>query len=84
MTKYPQVLLNIETKHCKKLVKQKKIQQAISDAELELKGKGRVLLRSSGTEPVVRVMVEGSDTNLINSTAKQLAAVVSEVAAQII
>jgi phosphoglucosamine mutase len=57
----------------------KRITSAIGEAEKDLAGAGRVLLRPSGTEPVVRVMVEGEDLQLVNRLAKSLSEVVSEV-----
>jgi phosphoglucosamine mutase len=49
------------------------IQQAIADTEGRLGDRGRVLLRMSGTEPLVRVMVEGEDAELVGELANQLA-----------
>ena len=54
------------------------IQSAVLAAEQELSGRGRVLLRASGTEPLLRVMVEGQDAGLVNALAEQLAQVVRE------
>jgi phosphoglucosamine mutase len=48
------------------------------DVEAELDGKGRVLLRASGTEPLLRVMVEGRDAEKVFSAAEKLAAAVRE------
>jgi phosphoglucosamine mutase len=50
----------------------------VKAVEIELKGKGRVLLRPSGTEPVVRVMVEGEDVTQVEKLTNQLAEVVEE------
>jgi Phosphomannomutase len=50
---------------------------AIASAEVRLAGRGRVLLRPSGTEPVVRVMVEGEDAELVRGLAEELAGVVA-------
>jgi phosphoglucosamine mutase len=58
-----------------------KIQKAKSDAERSLDGKGRVLLRPSGTEPVLRVMVEGEPRETIESAANSIAAAVRKAAA---
>ncbi|MDX1901123.1 MAG: phosphoglucosamine mutase, partial [Gammaproteobacteria bacterium] len=52
--------------------------KALNDAQKSLGEKGRVLLRSSGTEPVVRVMVEGESESIVNQTAQSLATVVKE------
>jgi phosphoglucosamine mutase len=49
------------------------VQQALRDVERQLAARGRVLLRSSGTEPVVRVMVEGADAGEVQLLAQQLA-----------
>jgi phosphoglucosamine mutase len=49
----------------------------VKDAESQLKGNGRILLRPSGTEPLVRVMVEGEDEKLTSDVANQLAEKVS-------
>lgn len=59
MTHYPQVLVNVPLSHREALNDNEKVQQVVADAEAELGDTGRVLLRPSGTEPVVRVMVEG-------------------------
>ena len=53
---------------------------ALASAEAGLDGKGRVLLRASGTEPLLRVMVEGEDAAEVTAVAEQLARVVREVA----
>jgi phosphoglucosamine mutase len=52
------------------------IQSAVKAAEEKLAGSGRILLRPSGTEPVVRVMVEGEDKKQVKELAQELAAVV--------
>jgi phosphoglucosamine mutase len=53
------------------------IQAAVAAAELELKDTGRIVLRASGTEPVIRVMVEGQDETMVRALATRLAAIVS-------
>jgi phosphoglucosamine mutase len=58
------------------------ITSAVNAAEKELAGQGRVLLRASGTEPLIRVMVEGRDSELVKSLAQRIAAVVKEAAAK--
>lgn len=72
---YPQVLINVTTKQ-KLDLKLPAIQTAVKNAEAELKESGRVLLRASGTEPKVRVMVEGQDNSLVKKLAENIAAVV--------
>ena len=56
------------------------IQNAVKSAEAELKDAGRVLLRASGTEPKIRVMVEGQDAKLVQKLAEEIAAVVKKAA----
>jgi len=78
---YPQVLLNVAIPRGFEWTKRKAIAMAQADAEKSLKGKGRVLLRPSGTEPVLRVMVEGEPRKAIESAAKSIAEVVRREAA---
>ena len=72
---YPQVLINVTTKH-KLDLQSPEIQSAVKQAEDELKDAGRVLLRASGTEPKIRVMVEGQDAALVQKLAERIAAIV--------
>ena len=76
MSKYPQVLINVKDVAKEKLASSAKIKQAVIDAEKELAGVGRVLLRASGTESLVRVMVEANDLQLANKVADSLAQLV--------
>ena len=79
MSKLPQILLNVGLSDPKSNpVHSAKVQQAVSAVETQLADRGRVLLRRSGTEPVVRVMVEGEDESLVHSLAGQLADTVRE------
>jgi phosphoglucosamine mutase len=78
LVKYPQVLLNIKVSQPNASLDSKRIQQAISDGEHQLGEKGRIILRRSGTEPLVRVMVEGENEKLVTQLAQHLADVVSE------
>ncbi|MGQ2965636.1 phosphoglucosamine mutase [Methylophilus sp.] len=77
---YPQVLINVTTKH-KLDLEQDAVQHAVKQAETALNGEGRVLLRASGTEPKIRVMVEGLNQSLVQSQAEALAAVIRQLAA---
>ncbi len=77
---YPQVLLNVTTK-TKLDLEIPQIQNAVKKAETELNGTGRVLLRASGTEPKIRVMVEGQDAKLVQKLAEEIAEVVKKTAA---
>jgi phosphoglucosamine mutase len=72
---YPQVLINVTTK-TKLNLEIPQIQNAVKNAETELNGTGRVLLRASGTEPKIRVMVEGQDGVLVQKLAEEIAEVV--------
>ena len=56
------------------------IQQAVKQAEVTLNNTGRVLLRASGTEPKIRVMVEGQDRTLVQKLAEDIAEVVKKAA----
>jgi phosphoglucosamine mutase len=57
------------------------VKQAIADAETKLKGAGRLVIRASGTEPLIRIMAEGDDAALVGKLVKELAAVVKKAAA---
>jgi phosphoglucosamine mutase len=72
---YPQVLINVTTK-AKLDLQLPEIQLAVKEAESELKDAGRVLLRASGTEPKIRVMVEGQNAVLVQQLAERIAQVV--------
>ena len=72
MTKYPQVLQNIKTKSKLDLDGNETIQKAVKDIEKKLGNTGRVLLRASGTEPLIRVMVEGENHDKVTDYANQL------------
>lgn len=73
MQKYPQVLINIKTNKKVRPDTDEGIQKAVQAVEKKLGDKGRVLLRASGTEPLVRVMVEGENEELVKNYANQLA-----------
>ena len=72
---YPQVLINAKVNSDKKYDYEKDadIKNAISELEKEFAGNGRVLIRPSGTEPLVRVMIEGEDQEYITKRAKEIA-----------
>jgi len=73
---YPQVLLNVRVQRGYDWRKQPAVLKAKQSAEKTLGSNGRVLLRASGTEPVLRVMVEGKDETKVRALAKNLAAAV--------
>jgi phosphoglucosamine mutase len=76
LTLYPQVLLNVKVEKGFDLKANPEIQSAVRSVESELSGKGRVLLRASGTEPVIRVMVEGENATNTKRYATQIAELV--------
>ena len=76
MTRYPQVLINIRGVDKSLVASSPAVSEAVTAAEAELGDSGRVLVRPSGTEPTVRVMVEAIDATQAQSVADHLAAVV--------
>jgi len=80
MQKYPQVMINVPVSgNARQVVSDNEsVSAAVRDVEQSLGGRGRVILRPSGTEPVVRVMVEGSELDQVQRLADQLAGVVKE------
>jgi phosphoglucosamine mutase len=81
MSRYPQKMLNVATEKRLDPDSCPAIRDAVSQAESELAQAGRVVLRASGTEPVIRVMVEGENENQVLTLAERLASVVAEAAA---
>ena len=77
---YPQVLINVETNKKIDLENNKSIQDAVRNVESKLNDKGRVLLRASGTEAKIRVMVEGEDMEAVKNHANFIAGKVKEAA----
>ena len=85
MTKLPQVLINVKGVDRTKVGESEALSQAVAEAETSLGETGRVLLRPSGTEPVVRVMVEAADEQTAESIAEHLAQVVrTELALELV
>ncbi len=72
MDVFPQVLLNVRVKHKKDLHQVPKILRLQQDIEKSLGDKGRLLLRYSGTEPLLRIMLEGEDLGQIEKFAQDL------------
>jgi len=73
MQKYPQVLVNVKTSKKINPEQDEGIQKAVKSVEKKLGDSGRVLLRASGTEPLIRVMVEGQQGDLVRNYAQQIA-----------
>ncbi len=78
---YPQVLINVTTKG-KLDLQVPAMQEAVKKAEAKLANTGRVLLRASGTEPKIRVMVEGQDATLVQKLAEDIAKIVKTLSDQ--
>lgn len=70
--KYPQVLINVETQAKIDLSQHQALQKAQLEVKKSLGETGKVLIRASGTEPLIRVMVEGKDLNLVQQSAQKL------------
>ena len=73
MSKYPQVLINVKTKEKVDLDQHLELKQMQLEVEQQLGDEGRVLIRASGTEPLIRVMVEGKNLALVQQSAERLA-----------
>ncbi len=76
MVRFPQVLINVKDVKKEKLADSKVISDAVKNAEKDLADNGRVLVRASGTEPLVRVMVEAQSDSIAQEVAKKLADIV--------
>lgn len=79
LKKYPQITENIDNKKNYDVVNSKEISIVIDEIEKQLMGKGRVILRPSGTEPLVRITVEGEDYAFVAKLTKQLVSKVSSI-----
>ncbi len=77
MKKYPQTMVNVRIAGKINPDDSPAIQKAVIEAQGELADTGRIVLRASGTEPVIRVMVEGQDEQVVDELAQRLAAVVA-------
>ena len=73
---YPQTMINVRVQQKRDTDTIPAIVAAVQQAERDMAGKGRVLLRASGTEPLIRVMVEGEDAEQVQTQAEKLAKVV--------
>jgi phosphoglucosamine mutase len=78
MSKFPQTMINVRLSQKVDISGNQTINDAVTAAETELAGRGRVLLRPSGTEPLIRVMVEGEDQQLVNKLVQSLATTVEQ------
>jgi phosphoglucosamine mutase len=80
MPKYPQVLLNVRVAQRFDPMSHPRILEVVESVERRFNGRGRTVLRPSGTEPVIRVMVEGHDAKLVKAAARDIAAAVEAAA----
>ncbi|GAB4261176.1 phosphoglucosamine mutase [Thermincola ferriacetica] len=80
MEKFPQVLVNVRVTDKKGAMENPEVLAAIRSGEAKLAGKGRILVRPSGTEPLVRVMAEGPEEEMLQNLVDDIAAVISRVA----
>ncbi len=81
MHKYPQVLLNVRVARRFDPLQESAVVKVVDEVERRFEGRGRTVLRASGTEPVIRVMVEGYDAGLVKRGAREIASVVEAAAA---
>ena len=82
MVKMPQVLVNVPLPIKINPVNEPAVKSAVKHVEDRLAGQGRVLLRASGTEPLIRVMVEGEDEKQVREYAQEIADAVSDSVAK--
>jgi phosphoglucosamine mutase len=75
----PQILINVRYQGASPL-ELESVQKAQADAEARLGNQGRLVLRKSGTEPLIRVMTQGDDDQLVNSVAEDLAEAIRQAA----
>ena len=80
MPKYPQVLLNVRVAQRFDPMSHPRIREVVESVKRRFDGRGRTVLRASGTEPVIRVMVEGQDAKLVKAAARDIAAAVEAAA----
>ena len=78
MKRYPQVLINVPKVDLSRLDTDSEVSAIVAEAESSLGENGRVLLRASGTEPLIRVMVEAADSGSAQSWAERIARVVEK------
>jgi phosphoglucosamine mutase len=77
LVSYPQVLVNVPVRERRDVATVPAIAEVMARVEADLEGKGRLLVRYSGTEPLLRIMIEGRDQAAIDGMAQEIAGVVS-------
>jgi phosphoglucosamine mutase len=80
LQRFPQVMLNVRAEGARESLRSDAVRAALGEVERVLQGRGRVVLRASGTEPVVRVTVEGADADEVRQLADRLAGTVKSAA----
>lgn len=80
MHKFPQIIENIPSRNPAGVVQDERVASQQKAAEEQLAGKGRIVIRASGTEPLIRVMVEGEDLSLVQRLSKELAVFIQKIA----
>ncbi|MEO9079777.1 MAG: phosphoglucosamine mutase [Rhodanobacter sp.] len=80
LTKLPQIMLNVRAVGARESLASVEVQTALAEVEQVLHGRGRVVLRASGTEPLVRVTIEGTDATEVQQLAERLAGIVKSTA----
>ena len=80
LQKMPQVMLNVRAAGAREALASSEVKQALAEVEQILHGRGRVVLRASGTEPLVRVTIEGADAVEVQRLAERLAGIVKSAA----
>ena len=86
MTLYPQLMVNVRVDpglNARDVIARDTVTSGIAEVEARLQGRGRVVLRPSGTEPLIRVMVEGPERAAVEALAAELAARVEEAATEL-
>ena len=78
MSKFPQTMINVRLTKKVDITENNAIKAAVAEAEQKLAGRGRILLRPSGTEPLIRVMAEGDDQALVEQQVKAIAKIVEQ------
>ena len=78
MSKFPQTMINVRLAKKVDITENNAINAAVAEAEQKLAGRGRILLRPSGTEPLIRVMAEGDDQALVEQQVKAIAKIVEQ------
>lgn len=73
MKKMPMLMINVALNGHSRPLESVSVKRVVQQAEAQLQGRGRVLLRASGTEPLIRVMVESEDEGLVNTLTQKIA-----------